>query len=207
MASSPPFIHPTADVSPAAHIGPGTRIWHLCHVREGAAIGAECVLGRNVYIEDGVVVGDRCKLQNNVSMFRGVELADGVFVGPHATFTNDLHPRAINADGTLKGLADWAVSPTRVHRGAAIGAGAVIVCGTSIGRFALVGAGAVVTRDVPDHGLVLGNPARLAGYVCACARRLRPANDGAGRGVLRCAHCQLDYDPERPGLATARPST
>ncbi len=200
------MIHPTAEVSPAARIGPGTRIWHLCHVREGAVIGAECVLGRNVYVEDGVVIGNRCKVQNNVSLYRGVELEDGVFVGPHATFTNDLYPRAINPDGTLKGATDWTVSPTRVRRGAAIGAGAVIVCGTEIGEFALVGAGAVVTRSVPAHGLVLGNPARLAGYVCTCARRLRPATDAAGRPVLRCAHCRLDYDAEQPRVATARPS-
>ncbi|HZU06154.1 MAG TPA: acyltransferase [Chloroflexota bacterium] len=199
------MIHPTAEVSPEARIGPNTRIWHYCHVRAGAIIGAECVLGRNVYIEDGVVVGNRVKIQNNVSVYRGVQLEDGVFVGPHATFTNDRHPRAINPDGSLKGADDWTVSPTRVRRGAAIGAGAVVVCGLEIGEFALVGAGAVVVRDVPAHGLVLGNPARLVGYVCACARRLRPATGAAGQPVLRCTHCWLDYDIAQPRLATAQP--
>ena len=104
------MIHPTAEVSPEAQIGPDTRIWHYCHVREGATIGAECVLGRNVYVEDGAVVGNRVKIQNNVSVYRGVKLEDGVFVGPAAIFTNDLYPRSINADGTLKSLADWTVS-------------------------------------------------------------------------------------------------
>jgi UDP-2-acetamido-3-amino-2,3-dideoxy-glucuronate N-acetyltransferase len=199
-------IHPTAEVHPDTEIGADTRIWHYCHIREGARIGGECVLGRNVYIEDGAIVGNRVKIQNNVSVYRGVELGDGVFVGPSAVFTNDLHPRAINPDGSLKSLDDWTCSSTRVRQGAAIGAGAVIVCGTAIGRFALVGAGAVVTRDVPDHGLVLGNPARLVGYVCACSRRLQPATDAAGRPTLRCAHCRLDYDPERPAVETARPA-
>ena len=198
------MIHPTAEVSPGARVGANTRIWHYAHVREDATIGDECVLGRNVYVEDGVVIGNRVKLQNNVSVYRGVTLEDGVFVGPHATFTNDLYPRAINVDGTLKDLDDWTVSPTLVRRGASIGAGAVIVCGRQVGRFALVGAGAVVTRDVPDHGLVLGNPAQLVGYVCACARRLRPATDAQGRPALRCAHCRLDYEPDRPQVETAR---
>jgi acetyltransferase-like isoleucine patch superfamily enzyme len=197
------MIHPTAEIHPEAQIGPDTRIWHYCHIREGARIGAECVLGRNVYVEDGAIVGNRVKIQNNVSVYRGVELEDGVFVGPAVIFTNDLHPRAINPDGSLKALDDWTCSATRVRQGAAIGAGAIIVCGTEVGRFALVGAGAVVTRDVPPHGLVLGNPARLVGYVCACARRLRPAI-AAGQPTLCCAHCHLDYDAERPALETAR---
>ena len=200
------MIHPTADVSPEACVGANTRIWGHAQVREGAVIGDECILGRNTYVEDGAVLGNRVKLQNNVSVYRGVTLEDGVFVGPHATFTNDRYPRAINPDGTLKGLADWTVSPTLVRRGAAIGASAVIVCGVEVGRFALVGAGAVVVRDVPDHGLVVGNPGQLVGYVCACARRLRPATDGDGRPTLRCSHCDLDYDPQHPRLETARPA-
>ncbi len=199
------MIHPTAEVSPRARLGANTRVWHYAHVREDAVIGDECILGRNVYVEDGVVIGNRVKIQNNVSVYRGVALEDGVFVGPHATFTNDRYPRAINADGTLKGLEDWSVSETRVHYGAAIGAHAVIVCGVTVGRFALVGAGAVVTRDVPDHGLVVGNPAQLVGYVCACARRLKPVTDAGGRPALRCGYCGLDYDPERPRVETARP--
>jgi UDP-2-acetamido-3-amino-2,3-dideoxy-glucuronate N-acetyltransferase len=200
------MIHPTAEVSPQARIGAGTRIWHYAHIREDAVIGDECILGRNVYVENGVVIGNRVKIQNNVSVYHGVTIDDGVFVGPHATFTNDLYPRAINADGSLKGADDWTVGETHVRYGAAIGAHAVIVCGTEIGRFALVGAGSVVTRSVPDHGLVVGSPAKFIGYVCACARRLRPASGADGQPVLRCEHCQLDYDAEQPRVETARPA-
>jgi UDP-2-acetamido-3-amino-2,3-dideoxy-glucuronate N-acetyltransferase len=199
-------IHPTAEVSPQARVGAGTRVWHNAHVRENAVVGEECILARNVYVEDGAVVGNRVKIQNNVSVYRGVHLEDGVFVGPHATFTNDLHPRAINSDGTLVGIDDWTCTETHVRYGASIGGHAVVVCGVEIGRFALVGAGAVVTRDVPAHGLVVGNPARLIGYVCVCARRLQPATDNEGRAVIRCAKCGLDYSPDRPSAETARPS-
>ena len=158
-------IHPTAEVSDRAEIGPGTRIWNHCQVRENARIGRNCVLSKDVYVDAGVVIGDNVKIQNGISVYHGVTLEDGVFCGPHCVFTNDLHPRAINADGSLKGGEDWALSKTLVRVGASIGAGAVIVCGVTIGRWALVGAGAVVTRGVPDYGLVYGNPARLRGFV------------------------------------------
>ncbi|OIO89382.1 MAG: N-acetyltransferase [Anaerolineae bacterium CG2_30_64_16] len=177
-------IHPTAEVSAEAEIGEGTAIWNQAQVRNGARIGRECIIGKNVYIDFDVPIGDRVKIQNNCSVYHGAALEDGVFLGPHVVITNDLYPRAINPDGTLQGDADWEVSPVRVCRGAAIGAGAVILPGVTVGAFALVGAGAVVTRDVPAHGLVVGNPARLIGYVCVCGRRL--GEDGAG---LRCAHC------------------
>ncbi|MBF6591393.1 MAG: N-acetyltransferase, partial [Ktedonobacterales bacterium] len=160
------FIHPTADVSQDARVADGTKIWSYAQIREGAQVGAECVIGKNVYVDFGVHIGNRVKIQNNVSVYHGVTIEDGVFVGPHVCFTNDLLPRAITPDGQLKGTDDWEVGPIVVRYGASLGANSTIVPGVTIGSFALVGAGAVVSRDVPDHGLVYGNPARLHGYVC-----------------------------------------
>src|SRR5262249_51621365 len=159
----------TAEVSPEAEVGAGTRIWRHAHVREGARIGEECNIGAGAYIDAGVHVGARVKVHNRADVFEGVTIGDGVFVGPHVCFTNDLYPRAITPDGRLKAADDWEVTPTLVRRGASLGAGAVIRCGVTIGAFALVGAGAVVTRDVPPHALVVGNPARVVGHVCRCA--------------------------------------
>ena len=172
------MIHPTADVEEGAIVGANTRIWNLCHVRSGARIGDNCVLGLNVYVDFGAVVGNNCKLENRVSVFRGVTLEDGVFVGPHATFTNDKLPRAIHTDGSLVTLEDWTPAPTLVKYGASIGAGAVVLPGLTIGRWAMIGAGAIVTHDVPDHAIVLGAPARLVGYVCKCGQRLQRAEAG-----------------------------
>lgn len=187
-------IHPSADVSPRAIIGAGTAIWHQAQVREGVSIGEQCILGKNVYVDFDVQIGSRVKMQNNCSVYHGVTIEDGVFLGPHVVLTNDLYPRAINPDGTLKGTDDWAVSPTRICYGASIGARTVVLPGVTIGRFAMVGAGAIVTHDVPSHGLVWGAPARLMGYVCACGRRLRPAANG-----LVCESCATAFsDP--PGL-------
>jgi UDP-2-acetamido-3-amino-2,3-dideoxy-glucuronate N-acetyltransferase len=185
-------IHPTADVSPKAIIGDGASIWHQCQVREGVSIGEECILGKNVYVDFDVQIGNRVKIQNNCSVYHGATLEDGVFLGPHVVLTNDRYPRAINPDGSLKGTDDWEVSPIRIGYGAAVGARSVVLPGVTIGRFAMIGAGSVVTRDVPPHGLAVGAPARMVGYVCACGYRLAP---GAG-GDLICAHCGLAYsDP------------
>src|SRR5215213_10165274 len=138
--------HPSAEVSPQATIGDGTRIWHHVHIRENARIGAECNIGRNVYVDFGVEVGDRCKIQNNVSLFHGSVLEAGVFVGPHSLLLNDRLPRAITPDGHLKGAADWTVSGVTVRYGASIGGRSVVVPGVTVGRWALVGAGSVVSR-------------------------------------------------------------
>ncbi|MEW5958651.1 MAG: acyltransferase, partial [Chloroflexota bacterium] len=172
-------IHPSAEVSSEAKIGPGTKIWHQVQVRGGAKIGANCILSKGVYIDAGVTIGNNVKVQNYVSIYHGVTLEDGVFCGPHCVFTNDKAPRAINKDGSLKTGADWVVSPTVVGKGASIGANATIVCGIKIGQWAMIGAGSVVTRDVPDYGLVWGNPARLRGFVCPCGNGLKAsrAND------------------------------
>ncbi|MBI5878697.1 MAG: N-acetyltransferase [Chloroflexi bacterium] len=185
------FVHATADVSLRARIGAGTRIWQHCQVREDAVIGRECILSKGVYVDAGVQIGDRVKIQNGVSVYHGVTLEDGVFCGPHCVFTNDLRPRAINPDGSLKSADDWTLTPTRVCTGASIGAHATIVCGVTIGRWAMVAAGAVVTRDVPDHGLVAGVPARLRAFVCACGQTAT-ANGGDSNGEsleLRCPAC------------------
>ncbi len=183
-ASVPVWIHPTAEVAAGASIGPGTRIWHHAQVRERAVVGSQCILGKGVYIDVGVRLGDRVKVQNGASIYRGVTVEDGVFVGPGALLINDRQPRAINPDGTLKTEDDWVVSPTVVRTGASIGAAAVVLPGVTIGRWALVAAGAVATRDVPDFGLVMGVPARLAGHVCPCGVRL---SEEAGR--WRCPAC------------------
>jgi len=174
---SPPFIHPTAEVSARAVIGPGTHIWHQAQVREGVHMGANCIVGKGAYIDFGVTIGDNVKIQNGVYVYHGVTVEEGVFLGPGVILTNDKLPRAINPDGTLKGDADWEVSPILIRHGASIGAGAVILPGVTVGEFAMVGAGAVVTHDVPAHGLVYGNPARLHGYVCRCGRPLTQRED------------------------------
>jgi UDP-2-acetamido-3-amino-2,3-dideoxy-glucuronate N-acetyltransferase len=171
-------IHSTAEVSEQAEIGEGTSIWHQAQVREGARVGRNCILAKGVYVDAGVTLGDNVKVQNYVSIYHGVTIEDGVFCGPHCVFTNDKRPRAINADGSLKAADDWELSRTLVKRGAAIGANAVVVCGVTVGEWAMIGSGAVISRDVPDYGLVWGNPARLHGFVCPCGCRLeKPMED------------------------------
>lgn len=178
---SPPLIHPTAEVESGASVGAGTRIWHHAQVRAGAVIGLQCMLGKNVFVDDGVVVGDLVKIQNNVSLYRGVQLANEVFVGPAAVFTNDLRPRA---------TGPWQVLTTKVRQGASIGANATIVCGIEIGERAMVGAGAVVTRPVLPHQLVTGNPARPQGWVCGCGTVISRAATPPAR--LDCDRCATD---------------
>jgi UDP-2-acetamido-3-amino-2,3-dideoxy-glucuronate N-acetyltransferase len=187
------FVHGTADVSPKANIGAGTKIWQHCQVREDAVLGQNCILSKGVYVDSGVHIGNNVKIQNGISVYHGVTLEDGVFCGPHCVFTNDRQPRAINADGSLKSADDWIVSKTLVKTGASIGAHATIVCGTTIGQWAMVGAGSVVTRDVPDYGLVYGNPARLHGFVCPCGEKLGEASQPDSQSAevqLTCPKCR-----------------
>ena len=179
-------IHASADVSDEAEIGAGTRVWQQVQVREGAVVGSECILGKGVYVDFNVRIGDRCKLQNGVSVFHGFTLEDGVFLGPGVMLLNDKNPRAINADGSLKSDSDWTASEAAVRRGAAVGGGAVVLPGVNVGSFAMVGAGAVVTKDVPDHGIVFGNPARLKGFACVCGRQLKPLERKPDGMLMRC---------------------
>ena len=158
------FIHSTASVDDRAEIGTGTKIWINVQVREGARIGRDCILSKDVYVDHEVVIGDECKVQNSVSVYKGVTIEDGVFVGPNASFTNDKVPRAQNPD--------WTITPTLVRRGASIGANATIVCGITIGEYAMIAAGSVVTKDVPDFALVMGNPARIVGRVDEAGNRV-----------------------------------
>src|SRR4051812_5077660 len=178
-------IHPTSEVSTKATIGEGTQIWLFCQVRDNATIGKGCIFGKGVYVDNDVVIGDNVKIQNNVSIFVGVTIDDGVFVGPHVCFTNDKVPRAVNADMSLKSAHDWKVTPTHVKAGAALGANSTIVCGVTVGKWAMVGSGAVVTKDVPDHALVLGNPARFVGWVCSCGERVA-IDESSGKGTCTC---------------------
>ncbi|HSO29896.1 MAG TPA: acyltransferase [Candidatus Sulfomarinibacteraceae bacterium] len=169
-------VHPTADLEADVAVGLGTSIWHRAQVRVGARIGAECVIGRDVFIDEGVEIGDRVKIQNGALVYHGVTIEDGVFIGPGAILTNDRFPRAITATGDLARAEDWTVSPIRLRHGCSIGAGAVVVAGTDVGEFATVGAGAIVTRDVPAYALVVGSPARRIGWMCACGVRLQDAD-------------------------------
>lgn len=184
------MIHPSADVSPAARIGERTKVWNRAQVREDAVVGDDCIIGKDAYVDAGVRIGDKVKIQNGALVYHGVTIESGVFVGPGAILTNDRFPRAITSDGRLAAAEDWTVGEIRLRYGCSVGAGAVVVAGTEVGRFATLGAGAVVTRDVPDHALVAGNPARRLGWVCACGRRLvdaagRPV-DGAHSGPAVC---------------------
>ena len=178
------MIHPTADIDERAIIGENVSIWNWAQVRENAEIGGNCIISKGVYIDAGVVIGENTKIQNNVSIFHGVRIGTGVFVGPHVCFTNDLRPRAINPDGTQKTGSDWSIGATIVGDGASLGANCTIIAGNNIGRFAMVGAGSVVTRSVPDFALVLGNPARIVGYVCYCGYRLALVADSG-----KCEKC------------------
>jgi UDP-2-acetamido-3-amino-2,3-dideoxy-glucuronate N-acetyltransferase len=181
------LVQETAIVEPGAEVGEDCRIWHHCHVRSGAKVGARSSLGKNVFVDEGAVVGDGCKVQNNVSIYRGVTLEDSVFVGPSAVFTNDLNPRAENST--------WVPVPTLVRRGASVGANATILCGITIGPYALVGAGAVVTVDVGPHELVVGNPAHRIGWVCACGQVIQK-----GGTTLSSTTCLFCGRSSQPGL-------
>jgi len=189
-------IHSTAEVHPTATVEDGAIIWSYCQIREKARVGARSVLGRGAYVDAEVTIGADCKLQNYVCTFIGVTLEDGVFVGPHACFTNDLRPRAIRPDGGIKGPHDWTIGKTLVKYGAAIGANATVVCGTTIGRWALVAAGSVVTKDVPDYGMVRGNPAKLVGFVSAEGFPMEAVDNirsAEGTVLMRCTKTGNQY--------------
>jgi UDP-2-acetamido-3-amino-2,3-dideoxy-glucuronate N-acetyltransferase len=174
------FVHPSSFVDDGASIGSGTKIWHFCHVMPRSRIGRGCNIGQNVVVSPEVVIGDNVKIQNNVSVYTGVTIEDDVFCGPSMVFTN-----VVNVSRKDE------YRPTLVKRGASLGANSVVVCGHTIGRYAFVGAGAVVTKDVPDHALVVGNPGRVVGWMCQCGVKLasgsRPPADAT------CAACGTKY--------------
>jgi UDP-2-acetamido-3-amino-2,3-dideoxy-glucuronate N-acetyltransferase len=194
------FIHPTACVDSPSSLGEATQVWHFCHVMPGARIGRRCTLGQNVFVASQVVVGDDCRVQNNVSLYDGTTLEDDVFLGPSCVLTNVENPRAQIRRRDL-------FSPTRVRRGATVGANATLVCGVTVGRYAFIGAGAVVTRDVPDYALILGVPGAPQGWMSRHGHRLA-SPDAAGLFVCpesgyryrltEGALCCLDLDEEAP---------
>ena len=155
----------TAIISKDAKIGKNTKIWHFSQIREGVVIGDNCIIGKNVYVDKDVKIGSNVKIQNNALIYHGSTIEDGAFIGPNACLTNDKAPRSINDDGALKNDSDWEEGKILVKRGASIGACSVILPNIAIGQFAMIGSGSVVTKDVPDYGLVYGNPAKLHGYV------------------------------------------
>jgi UDP-2-acetamido-3-amino-2,3-dideoxy-glucuronate N-acetyltransferase len=193
MAGVEAKIHPTAVVDPGCEIGPGTKVWHFSHVMAGARIGRDCNIGQNVVIMPTARLGNGVKVQNNVSIYDGVVLEDDVFCGPSMVFTNVMTPRA-NVSRKEEYL------PTLVKRGATLGANSTIVCGHTIGEFAFVGAGAVVTRDVPPHAVVLGNPARVRGWACKCGEMLRFRDTQA-----TCSRCAARYSRSEPGIQENKP--
>ncbi len=172
------YVHETAVVEEGASIGEGTKIWHFAHVRSTASLGKNVIVGKSSYIDAEVKIGDNVKVQNLVSVYNGVTIGNDVFVGPHVAFTNDLHPRVTE---------EWEITRTSVEDGVSIGANSTIICGNILGRYSLIGAGSVVNKDVPPHALVVGNPARLIGWVCYCARKIAGRDFKGGKVV--CEHC------------------
>ncbi|WP_290901811.1 acyltransferase [Ferroglobus sp.] len=164
-------------------IGEGTKIWHFVHVREKARIGRNCNIGKGVYIDTEVVIGNNVKIQNFATIYKGVIIEDDVFIGPAVVFTNDLYPRAFI-------WGEEKIEKTIVRKGASVGANSTIICGVEIGEYAMIGAGSVVTKSVPPHALVYGNPAKLKGFVCYCGRKLEEiVEEEEDKIAYRCSHC------------------
>ena len=181
MAEKDYFVHESSYIDEPCEIGKGTKIWHFTHIMKNSKIGENCNIGQNVVISPNVVIGNNVKIQNNVSVYTGVICEDDVFLGPSCVFTNVINPRSF-----IERKHEY--KQTIIKKGASIGANATIVCGNTIGRYALVGAGAVVTKDVPDYALVVGNPARIIGYVCKCGNRLENKDE-----KYVCTSCGKKY--------------
>ena len=181
------FTHNTANIEDDVEIGEGSKVWAYAHIRKGTKMGKNCIVGEGALIDVESEIGDNCKIQNRAILYDKAILANGVFVGPNVCFTNDKQPRAINPDGSLKSADDWVTSTIKIGEGAAIGAHSCITPGVTIGKWAMAGSGSVVTHDVPDFGLVYGNPARLHGFVCKCGKKLDNIESEEGDKVkLKC---------------------
>ena len=182
-------------VSPDAQVASSTKVWDNAQVREGAQIGSNCIIGRGAYIGSGVVLGNNCKIQNHALVYEPAVLGNGVFIGPNVVLTNDHYPRAINPDGTIKSASDWEPVGVKIHTGASIGAHSVCIAPVVIGSWALVGSGSVVTKDVPDHALVVGNPARQIGWVSKSGFKL----DEVSLGSWQCPKTGSKYHKDFNG--------
>jgi UDP-2-acetamido-3-amino-2,3-dideoxy-glucuronate N-acetyltransferase len=186
----PYFVHESAYVDSGAEIGAGTKVWHFSHIMKGARLGERCVIGQNVNVDSGTIIGNNVKIQNNVSVYTGVVVEDDVFLGPSCVLTNVTNPRSqINRHSLYEA--------TTLKRGCTIGANVTVVCGVSVGRYAFVAAGSVVTKSVPDYALVMGNPARQAGWMSRHGHRLDPPD---GEGVMRCPESGHRYKEAAPGV-------
>jgi UDP-2-acetamido-3-amino-2,3-dideoxy-glucuronate N-acetyltransferase len=183
------FVHQSSFVDDGSEVGEGTKIWHFSHVMARARIGKGCNIGQNVVISPDVVIGDNVKIQNNVSVYTGVILEDDVFCGPSMVFTNVTNPRSHVS-------RKHEYQRTLVRRGASLGANCTIICGHTIGCYAFVGAGAVITRDVPDYALVVGNPARIVGWMCQCGVKLSGGTEAAAHS--KCDYCGAEYAKGQP---------
>jgi UDP-2-acetamido-3-amino-2,3-dideoxy-glucuronate N-acetyltransferase len=188
-------VEASADVSADSDVGHGSRVWHLAQVREGAVLGENCIIGRGAYIGPGVQLGDNCKVQNYALVYEPAVLGNGVFIGPAVVLTNDVFPRAINDDGTLKTEDDWDKVGVTIKEGAAVGARAVCIAPVTIGAWATIAAGAVVTRDVPDFALVAGVPAKRIGWVGKAGLPLHEDN-----GLWVCPRTGGRYEENDGGL-------
>jgi len=183
------FAHESSWIDEGALIGAGTKIWHFSHIMSDAVIGAACNIGQNVVVSPQCRIGDNVKIQNNVSVYTGVILEDDVFCGPSMVFTNVINPRSHVSRKTE-------YQDTLVKQGASIGANATIVCGNTLGKYCFIGAGSVVTRDVPDYGLIVGNPGKLTGFVCFCGEKLDLQPTSESTVSSECSACKRRYQQD-----------
>jgi UDP-2-acetamido-3-amino-2,3-dideoxy-glucuronate N-acetyltransferase len=188
------FIHTDAHIDQNAIIAPDAKIWDLARIRSGSSIGSGTIVGRNAYIDNDVVIGKNCKIQNNALIYSPAVIADGVFVGPGVILTNDLNPRAVNENQTLKFSTDWKIQRVEVQTGASIGAGAICVAPVIIGSWAMVGAGAVVVKDVPNYALVVGNPGKQIGWVGKSGSKLEKVSKS--KNIYVCPVSKVNYVEE-----------
>ena len=183
------FVHKSSYVEKGTLVGKGTKIWYFSHISKGASIGMNCLIGQNVFVGGDAVIGNNVKLQNNVSVYDRVTIEDDVFCGPSMVFTNVINPRSfISRKKEYK--------ETLVKKGATIGANATIICGNTIGKYAFIGAGSIVTKDVPDYGLVFGNPAEIKGWMCECGVRI-----DFKKSKAKCCICGKEYKKNKNGVA------